>query len=1170
MVERALEAPLRPGWARPEALFAFLDELRGAGYRVDLRDYLAVQDLLLAMLATREPLTDPARFARLLGPVVCCSAEEQATFTRRFVEWARKGSAPGDKPSPAPPEPEGTLRAWMKGRAAVLIVTALFGSGGGVAAAVHTARQVVPSAKANPVATGGGLSAFLRLMLLFPKAIVRDWLLWGTAAGTLALIALWGLWWRRRAQMFLEQRAAEGNPQVDVLTVRAGQELPDESPALSQAARELRRRIPRGVGDLDVARTVERTMAGGGWPTPVFRPQLTTPEHLVLVDRARPGDHQARLAGELCQKLRAWQVAITVQYFDGDPQICFAEKTGKAAALKDVLAQPYARVIVLADLSVLFDTTTGEPMPWTQLLAGFRERGLLTPEPFDLWRRIPPVLREWKVFPSTAEGVLDLARSLALDAGRRPPPRPAAVAFPPQPRALSEWPRRWLERDAPPATEVDETIEELRVHLGQAAFLWLSALAVYPAIEWNLTVCLGGALRANGAPLFSWPSLAALSRLPWLRHAYMPLWFRSELVSRLGEIEERVIRDTLTGVLASAIDPTMGPSFSLALAREQPSAAAALARAVAGRFRDRRPEGAAQDHVFMRFMSGKRLTLRVPDAVRAMLLARRGSDTPWTVVIANYAAFALGCAFLTDLQDGLWATTGPNPIAFLAVAIVLGATATTTIRSSHARGGLLVFSAFSLAWLLVRTFGLPMPVPVPLIAAVILAALGLAAPIVWAAGRVGRLANFFGFASLAVLPPLGPLSGPVELALAAVVFATAARSKPYTVDAGSMLWGPALKTPLAPARDWWLLAALFVAQSTGVLTAHASAAVTQLSVATLLLTLVVVPVALRSIRLADDQERAHSGLLAPIVIAASSLATAAAIVFQPELASAPIAIRWLPAALVPIGRAVLLARASAATSRPELGMALGMVAMCMGWAFLAPHDPGSDFYVTLTWTAVVAQVVAALLMMPGRPKRTSAPVALSRRGLLVQTVYSIPAIVAGIFFIGTTAMLVADGRGLGFDGATIVGGLLLAWSLTMVIFPLVACVSIAGASALVSPWIGLGVLALAVWWTVGAARLVRELRSAGAEVYWQGLLIPFFATYFRTVIVPREMGKAKQRRGVAKARRSRWRYVFLWGSALSADLNDLAAQEAEIALGAPGAQPQTRGSQTATGQSSGE
>ncbi len=97
-------------WLAPGRLVELLDELRWSGYGLGTGQYIAAQDLILALAARGENLDRPERLKGLLGPVVCGTPQEQEEFGAHFDAWAAR-LAPAEPelppPSPIPEELKG-------------------------------------------------------------------------------------------------------------------------------------------------------------------------------------------------------------------------------------------------------------------------------------------------------------------------------------------------------------------------------------------------------------------------------------------------------------------------------------------------------------------------------------------------------------------------------------------------------------------------------------------------------------------------------------------------------------------------------------------------------------------------------------------------------------------------------------------------------------------------------------------------------------------------------------------------------------------------------------------------------------------------------------------------------------------------------------------------------
>ena len=64
-------------WLDQEKIIEFIDELRDANYNIGVSQYIAVNDLIIALLAKGEKLDQPQRLKSFLAPLLCSSPEEQ-------------------------------------------------------------------------------------------------------------------------------------------------------------------------------------------------------------------------------------------------------------------------------------------------------------------------------------------------------------------------------------------------------------------------------------------------------------------------------------------------------------------------------------------------------------------------------------------------------------------------------------------------------------------------------------------------------------------------------------------------------------------------------------------------------------------------------------------------------------------------------------------------------------------------------------------------------------------------------------------------------------------------------------------------------------------------------------------------------------------------------------
>jgi hypothetical protein len=606
----------QPPWAYPGGLFDLLDYLREHGFRITTSEYAVVHELMAAMIDRGLDLSDPNIVKSHLGPVLCWSARDQASFSSHFDRWTSR-HAPTREPRPGVENDlEQASRGWRVWRwvlAAVCVAVAIAAVAWwrtSVPATVQVetpplAREVVPT---QTVSRAG-----------FSIALV--------SAVSFVLTALsWGAWWFYRGRMFLKRQPTVDEP--DLLSISLENRLPEvvEEP-LRRIARQMRRRraVPSSV--LDVGRTTEEAVRRNGVFTPVFGTQYVQPEYVILIDRRSFRDQGAGYLDELAEELTRAQVWITRYYFDEDPRVLVPRDGINATTLRDLcLTSHDRRMLFFADAAVLLDPVSADLAVWTEPLRLVREAALFTPKPREHWSSAEErAKRVVAIYSATLSSVEDFVMTMA---GVPVADRPYSAAEGPFPWELSLRPERWLERDGPDSAVIEDALGSVRRYLGPDGYFWLAACAVYPEIHFNLTEYLGTTLKgADGFPLFTTDRFTALSRLPWMHNAYMPDWLRLRLVTSLDPEHNQQIRDALNALWLSVATGGTRP-IELEIARLNPLAVTAMARSMFRKLRHRaRERSVLRDRVFASIMLGRSLeplAVRIPRMWRTLM--RRGAQ----------------------------------------------------------------------------------------------------------------------------------------------------------------------------------------------------------------------------------------------------------------------------------------------------------------------------------------------------------------------------------------------------------------------------------------------------------------------------------------------------------------------------------------------------------------
>jgi hypothetical protein len=612
-------------WIHPDGLTDLLNYLRGQGYDITVHEYAAIQDLVVALIAHGKDVRDPAVIKACFAPVICTSPREQANFPSHFDRWSKKISSPVligrlDKQS-AETEIELVGQSWRTWRWVLAGIAAVVM----IAFAVFWWHSHVPSITEQSPATVAIATGVPPVNPLIPLAII----LYAGIGLALTLVSS-VLWWYYRGRLFLRRRTTSEEPDIASVNLAPGSVEHFERSVLKHATREFRRRYPVPSADLAFTQTVEETVRHCGSFTPVFSTRLVTPEYLALIDRRTFRDHSSRYADELLNYLISDQVQIERLYFDSDPRTLFRPSAGEPPLTLRDLSVKYRehRLLIFSDGSGFFDSVSGELNAAIESLWSWPSIGMFTPKAEESWGYAERVLANRAfIQPANLNSLLLFARHLNGSRFRASESPSIVSAYPAE---LEQRPNRWLERDCPEPALVQKVMQSLRWYLGDEGYFWLSACAVYPEIHFNLTMYLGNNLKdVTGKILLSAERLKALSRLPWLRQAYMPNWLRLALITNLSRQQNIQIREVLDRLWLAAVSGSSA-AITIEIARRHRRAMTALARSVFYRLRSKSArDGPLRDHVFASVMLGRRLeplAVRVPRMWRDLLKRRKESS----------------------------------------------------------------------------------------------------------------------------------------------------------------------------------------------------------------------------------------------------------------------------------------------------------------------------------------------------------------------------------------------------------------------------------------------------------------------------------------------------------------------------------------------------------------
>ncbi|MEM6625117.1 MAG: SUMF1/EgtB/PvdO family nonheme iron enzyme [Pseudomonadota bacterium] len=363
---------------------------------------------------------------------------------------------------------------------------------------------------------------------------------------------------------YLRRRAPRVPPLHTKFVSEAGRNVAYQAGLFQRAAQQLLTRTPRASAAIDIPATVSATLAEGGEIiAPVFKDARLRPEYLVLIEANAAGDQEARRLRRMAERLEDI-VDLDVFYYQTDPGELESEDGANRITIEQAQSRyPDHRLIILGTGGGFLDAVDLSLRPPAQKLFYWERRALLTPIPLAEWSKEDYALAKALEMPigrATPEGLLTLAELLGLEgaeAGTEPNPSGDGLARP-LPDLFRNRSQRFLFNAPPDQATIADLLRELRNYLDPSAFDWFASLAVYPNVQWDLTLLLGVKLpRAPGEdfatnPLYDERRLAAITQLPWLRSGRMPNWLRRTLISKLSPERREEIKAVLDELLENA------------------------------------------------------------------------------------------------------------------------------------------------------------------------------------------------------------------------------------------------------------------------------------------------------------------------------------------------------------------------------------------------------------------------------------------------------------------------------------------------------------------------------------------------------------------------------------------------------------------------------------------
>lgn len=396
-----------------------------------------------------------------------------------------------------------------------------------------------------PVASGQEPSA------LRARADLKKTLAWLLLAAALVIIPLFYLIFRRRKRDFMIQKDQSLSPpyiwQIDI----NNKFNVYDSIVWNKITTVLRKREDGERDILDIPATLQNTIAAGGFIDFQYKAGQHPVDYLFLIDRASFKDHQAVFYHNLAEKLQKEDIYIDVYFHNHNFLFFWRNFEERPIELEELISRhPKHRLVIIGDGEGLLDPRTGDLSEnIDDLMTNYRLRALMSTQSTADWgRKEVEIQQRFLVVPATMKGFVALGEKMERRYTNR----------------LADWMDG--SDNALPDFLPEATIEEIKAYLGEDLFRWLAACAVYPELQWEMTIYLGQvlseqfhALKTRAIEgryyLLEEQNILRLIRLPYFRTGEIPEKMRIAIINTLDEETQIMVRRAIVQVLEDNLPP---------------------------------------------------------------------------------------------------------------------------------------------------------------------------------------------------------------------------------------------------------------------------------------------------------------------------------------------------------------------------------------------------------------------------------------------------------------------------------------------------------------------------------------------------------------------------------------------------------------------------------------
>jgi|GEM_PF-6963918 len=317
--------------------------------------------------------------------------------------------------------------------------------------------------------------------------------------------------------------------------------------SLKESSLLMRRKSELENNRIDAGKTANKSAQNYGWFSPMFQKTKLNKHFIVLIDSEFPDSHQTALFNVLSERLQSFQIALQVYYYSYYVDTLYDADNNKYATEKILQNQPDAYLIIFGDAEALIDLNklmlNRQSMDLFSQLT--QKKAIVSPVAIKDWSAKEAILKTaFVVVPADLEAFNLMLQAIITD-------------IPVEEEKLLRLINRQYSCIFYDFTELEELkayLSQYKAEEAENLLQWLCALAVYPKLNWSITVKLGAALSKALNIDLHYNTLLLMSRIKWLHDGLLKDNLRLQMLKELDTKNEIIARHAIMQLLNEVSD----------------------------------------------------------------------------------------------------------------------------------------------------------------------------------------------------------------------------------------------------------------------------------------------------------------------------------------------------------------------------------------------------------------------------------------------------------------------------------------------------------------------------------------------------------------------------------------------------------------------------------------